>query len=69
MERSVPASEMFDAYEDWGLDAKIILSHIKEPSKWAMHVVEPLEHYVKEKVVLIGDAVSCRSNPSYHSLT
>jgi salicylate hydroxylase len=49
---------MFDAYEDWGLDAKIILSHIKEPSKWAMHVVEPLENYVKDKVVLIGDAVS-----------
>lgn len=54
----MPASEMFDAYEDWGLDAKIILSHIKEPSKWAMHVVEPLENYVKDKVVLIGDAVS-----------
>lgn len=50
---------MFDAYDDWGRDAKIILSHIKDPSRWMMHAVDPpLEHYVKEKVVLIGDAVS-----------
>lgn len=50
---------MFDAYDDWGHDAKIILSHIKDPSRWMMHVVDPpLEHYVKEKVVLVGDAVS-----------
>jgi salicylate hydroxylase len=50
---------MFDAYDDWGKDIKIILSHIKDPSRWMMHVVDPpLEHYVKENVVLVGDAVS-----------
>ena len=48
---------MFDAYGDWGNDIKTVLSHIKEPSKWSMHVADPLEHYVKERVVLVGDAV------------
>ncbi|KAF6754328.1 salicylate hydroxylase [Ephemerocybe angulata] len=57
VERSVPAKEMFDAYEDWGHDIKTILSHIKDPSRWCMHAVDPpLEHYVKDKVVLVGDA-------------
>jgi len=56
VERSVPSSEMIDAYGDWGRDIKLVLSHIKDPSKWSLHVVDPLEHYVKDKVVLVGDA-------------
>lgn len=58
MDRNAPASQLFEAYADWGRDIQIILSHIKDPSRWSLHAVSPsLDSYVKEKVVLIGDAV------------
>lgn len=57
VDRNAPASQLFEAYADWGRDIQIILSHIKDPSRWSLHAVSPsLDSYVKEKVVLIGDA-------------
>ena len=54
----VPQQEVIDGYPGWGNDAKIILQHLKEPSRWAIHTLyPPLETFVNEKIVLVGDAV------------
>ncbi|KAI3622555.1 salicylate hydroxylase [Moniliophthora roreri] len=44
-------------YKGWGPDAQIILSHLKNPSKWSIHAwIPPLGSYVRDRVVLVGDA-------------
>ncbi|KAF8899139.1 salicylate hydroxylase [Infundibulicybe gibba] len=49
--------ELMDAYADWGDDTTIILSHLKNPGKWYIHGLHPpLESYVHQRVVLVGDA-------------
>ena len=54
----VPQQELIDGYPGWEYDAKIILQHLKDPSRWAIHTLyPPLETYVNGKVVLVGDAV------------
>ena len=56
----VPRQEVIDGYPGWGNDAKIILQHLKEPSRWAVHTLyPPLETFVidSENIVLVGDAV------------
>ena len=54
----VPQQEAIDGYPGWGNDAKIILQHLKEPSRWAIHTLyPPLETFVNGKIVLVGDAV------------
>ena len=54
----VPEQEVIDGYPGWGNDAKIILQHLKQPSRWAIHTLyPPLETFVKGKIVLVGDAV------------
>ena len=56
----VPRQEVIDRYPGWGNDAKIILQHLKEPSRWAVHTLyPPLETFVNdsENIVLVGDAV------------
>ena len=54
----VPQQELIDGYPGWGNDSKIILQYIKEPSRWAIHTLyPPLETFVNEKIVLVGDAV------------
>ena len=56
---AVPQQEVIDKYLGWGNDAKIILQHIKTPSRWAIHTLyPPLETFVNGKIVLVGDAVS-----------
>ena len=55
----VPQQEVIDGYPGWGNDAKIIVQHLKEPSRWAIHTLyPPLKTFVNGKIVLIGDAVS-----------
>ncbi|TFK70746.1 salicylate hydroxylase [Pluteus cervinus] len=52
-----PQQELLDDFPGWGRDAQIILDHMKAPGKWYIHHVSPvLESYVKDHVVLIGDA-------------
>ena len=59
----VPQQELIDEYSGWGNDAKIILQHIKQPSRWSIHTVyPPLETFVNGKIVLVGDAV-CNDTP------
>lgn len=64
-ERPVPWVEdashqdVMDDYSGWTSDGKIILQHIKQPTRWAIHCLyPPLKTFVNEKVVLVGDAVS-----------
>lgn len=43
----------------WGEDADFILREIRNPSKWYLHFLHPpLSSYVRQRVVLVGDAVS-----------
>ncbi|TBU25307.1 FAD/NAD(P)-binding domain-containing protein [Dichomitus squalens] len=54
----VPKEEMEKEYEGWGPDIAALLKCMPEkPSKWSIHVVHPpLDSFVKDQVVLIGDA-------------
>ena len=55
---AVSQQEAIDGYPGWGNDAEIILQHLKEPSRWAIHTLyPPLKTFVNEKIVLVGDAV------------
>ncbi|KAF8831977.1 hypothetical protein HHX47_DHR1001215 [Lentinula edodes] len=53
---SVSQKELKEHCKDWGHDPKIILDHLKNPSKWSIHALDPLQNYVRDKVVLVGDA-------------
>ena len=54
----VPQQELIDRYPGWGNDAKIILQHLKEPSRWSIHTLyPPLETFINGKIVLVGDSV------------
>lgn len=53
---SVPQKELLDKYEGWGPDAMSMLNHMKNPSKWSIHALTPLETFVHEKIALVGDA-------------
>jgi salicylate hydroxylase len=56
---SITREELEETFADWGDDIKIMIKHVQNPTKWHMHVVHPpLEHYVKDRVALVGDAVS-----------
>ena len=55
----VPPQELQDAFKDWGNDARRILTYVTTPSRYSIHTVDPpLESYVKDRVVIVGDAVS-----------
>ncbi|KAJ3802246.1 FAD/NAD-P-binding domain-containing protein [Lentinula aff. detonsa] len=54
---SVSQDELKDSCKDWGHDPMIILDHLTNPSKWSIHALDPpLQSYVRDKVVLVGDA-------------
>lgn len=56
---SVTTEDMLRAFEGWGSDVTGLLGCIKQPSKWNIDVVyPPLSSYVRDRVVLLGDAVS-----------
>ena len=46
-------------YEGWGPDVQTLIKCMPDkPSKWSIHVVHPpLDSFVRDRVVLIGDAV------------
>ena len=56
-----PNPEILSHFSDWGRDITTILSHIHGSRRWAMHMVNPLDSYVRGGVVLIGDAVRSSS--------
>lgn len=55
---STTNEELKSHFESWGQDPMIILDHLKNPSKWYIHALEPLESYVRDKVVLGMPSVS-----------
>ncbi|KAF9255116.1 FAD/NAD(P)-binding domain-containing protein [Marasmius fiardii PR-910] len=54
---SMPHEELKANFADWGPDGRIIVDHLKDPSKWSIHACIPqLQSFVRERVVLVGDA-------------
>ncbi|KAG7099744.1 hypothetical protein E1B28_001559 [Marasmius oreades] len=55
--QAVTHEELKSNFADWGPDGQIIVDHLKNPSKWSIHAcIPPLQSYVRERVVLVGDA-------------
>ena len=55
-----PEEELVKHFEGWGHDTVSIIKHVRNPSKWSIHVVyPPIDSYVNGRVALIGDAVRC----------
>ncbi|KII86087.1 hypothetical protein PLICRDRAFT_114904 [Plicaturopsis crispa FD-325 SS-3] len=52
----VTPQDVVDLYADWEPEVKELLRHIERPSRWAVHLVEPLPTYVSGNVALLGDA-------------
>ncbi|KAF8191424.1 FAD/NAD(P)-binding domain-containing protein [Mycena galopus ATCC 62051] len=52
----VPQQELLDKFDGWGPDVMAIVKHMKTPSKWSIHMLTPLETYVRGKIALVGDA-------------
>ncbi|KAI0318092.1 FAD/NAD-P-binding domain-containing protein [Amylostereum chailletii] len=53
----VTQTELLDQYAGWGEDPLIMLKCIVRPSRWSVHgIYPPLNTYVKNNVVLLGDA-------------
>ncbi|KAJ7702236.1 hypothetical protein B0H17DRAFT_1043345 [Mycena rosella] len=52
----VPQQEVLDKYEGWGPDVMIMLNHLKNPSKWFIHSLTPLQTFIRGKIALVGDA-------------
>ncbi|KAF5374932.1 hypothetical protein D9758_000565 [Tetrapyrgos nigripes] len=49
--------ELKGFYKGFGPDVMTILDHMKEPSRWSVHAMDPpLQSFVRDKVVLVGDA-------------
>ncbi|KAJ7118762.1 salicylate hydroxylase [Mycena epipterygia] len=53
---SVPQQELLDEFKGWGPDVMILLNHMKNPSKWSIHALTPLETFIRDKIALVGDA-------------
>ncbi|KAF7359260.1 Salicylate hydroxylase [Mycena sanguinolenta] len=53
---AVPHQELLDKYDDWGHDVMAMIKHMKSPSKWSIHMLTPLESFVRGKLALVGDA-------------
>jgi salicylate hydroxylase len=56
---SVDQKELLNAYKGCGSEVSAMLQNMKSPSRWSIHTLyPPLDTYIKDRVVLIGDAVS-----------
>ncbi|KAF9228173.1 FAD/NAD(P)-binding domain-containing protein [Gyrodon lividus] len=52
----VSEKEILDTYEDWEPRARALVKCVERPSRWALHTLRPLPHYVHGRVALLGDA-------------
>ncbi|KAH8916857.1 FAD/NAD(P)-binding domain-containing protein [Atractiella rhizophila] len=52
----ITKEELLKAYDGYGEGVLALLSEIEQPSKWGLHELESLPSYVKDNVVLMGDA-------------
>ncbi|KAH0583474.1 hypothetical protein H2248_009102 [Termitomyces sp. 'cryptogamus'] len=53
---NVPVDQVVGHYEDWEPALVEVVSMIQAPTRWAIHVVEPLPVSVSGRVGLLGDA-------------
>ncbi|KAJ7581810.1 FAD/NAD-P-binding domain-containing protein [Mycena floridula] len=51
-----PQEEMLEAYADFEEEVLRLLKALKNPSRWAIHELEPLPFYAYGNVALLGDA-------------
>jgi salicylate hydroxylase len=57
--QSSTQEELLEQFSGWGSDVQAMLKCIEKPSKWYVHgIYPPMRTYVKNKIALIGDAVS-----------
>jgi len=52
----VSEQEVSDEFEDWEVHCRAVAKCVERPSRWALHSLRPLPHYVDGRVVLLGDA-------------
>jgi len=52
----VPEEEVVHLFEGWDIRAEALAKCIEKPSRWALHSLRPLPHYVDGAVALLGDA-------------
>ncbi|MES3677389.1 salicylate 1-monooxygenase [Halomonas elongata] len=52
----VDQQTMFDDFTGWGAASRAILGCIDHPTRWALHELPELPRYVRERVVIVGDA-------------
>ena len=61
MQVEVALEEVLNAYEGWGPEVTNLLGCMEKPTKWSINVVYPPippEKWVKDRVAVLGDAVS-----------
>ncbi|EIW83983.1 FAD/NAD(P)-binding domain-containing protein [Coniophora puteana RWD-64-598 SS2] len=53
----VEKQEIFDAFKGCGSDVHKIISLLKDPRRWAIHLLDPtLSSFVRDNIALVGDA-------------
>ncbi|KAF8438428.1 hypothetical protein L210DRAFT_3761357 [Boletus edulis BED1] len=52
----VSEKENLDLLEGWDVRAEALVKCVERPSRWALHSLRPLPHYVDDQVALLGDA-------------
>ncbi|KAF8438429.1 FAD/NAD(P)-binding domain-containing protein [Boletus edulis BED1] len=52
----VPEEEVLHLFEGWDIRAEALVKCVERPSRWALHSLRPLPHYVDGAVALLGDA-------------
>ena len=59
---SATQDELLEQFSGWGPDVQAMMKCLEKPSKWYIHgIYPPMQTYVKNKIALIGDAVSLLS--------
>ncbi|KAJ3830353.1 hypothetical protein F5880DRAFT_1516069 [Lentinula raphanica] len=54
---AISQEQLRSSCKDWGHDPMIIVNHLTNSNKWSIHALDPpLPSYVRDKVVLVGDA-------------
>ncbi|KAL0956347.1 hypothetical protein HGRIS_002497 [Hohenbuehelia grisea] len=51
-----PKAELLECYAGWEPEVEELLKNIEQPTKWAIHQLQPLPFYVMGRVALVGDA-------------
>ncbi|KAJ3573489.1 hypothetical protein NP233_g2406 [Leucocoprinus birnbaumii] len=60
LNEEVPQQEFLKHFESWEDEYKVLISCIKQPTRWALQRMNHLDTFARGKVFLMGDSV-CRS--------